>query len=171
MDTDSIHAKMHSVEEIKNLLRFYSQKLPIKESYAFLMGLCGCESSFGADDIPRYEPAYGPGGLYFQRSKDLQSVYSNWGALVSCSYGPLQILYINAKQLGYLGHPLDLSAGTISIPYGVQLLNQNYNSGAKTPEDLYATYNGGMGALKKTNNYPQNYVTKAMIIYNKFIGQ
>jgi hypothetical protein len=170
MDTSSLRRTINSRSDIENICRFHSQelKVPLNEDpFAFLFALCGQESSFGANNIPRYEAAYAPNGIYHAKNKMLKEAYSEYGAPASCSYGPTQIMYIVARELGYPAekHPLDLSDGKISIPYTVQLLNKNFYQGANNIDLMAACYNGGLGALKKQNDQVKDYIQKFRLIY------
>src|SRR5882724_2710934 len=92
---------VNSKEDIYNLCEHYGPdiKAPfIDDKVSFLFALSGKETGFGLRNRPRYEPAYGPNGLYYQRSKFLQMLYIKYGALVSCSYGPWQILACTAYE-------------------------------------------------------------------------
>ena len=48
-------------------------------SEKLLIALATVESSFGQNNVPRYEPAYGPGGRYFA-ADHVKRAYKNWGA-------------------------------------------------------------------------------------------
>jgi hypothetical protein len=75
-----------------------------------LWAMAGRESSFGANMKPRFEPAYYMGGLYWRAQtpggKEVRDGVAMYGRDFACSYGPLQIMAINAK-----GHsPLELGS-------------------------------------------------------------
>lgn len=159
--------------EIISLIKQYAPSLAIpfgEDAKSFLYALCGVESSFGENSVLRYEYAYGPGGIYYSRSKELKFQYSKYGALASCSYGPWQILFINTLQLGYQGHPLSLWDGAISLPFVIKYLNQAKGNGANSIELLAASYNGGLGAIKNQNDQVKSYVAKILKIYNNSKG-
>jgi hypothetical protein len=62
-----------------------------------LWAIAGRESSFGKNLGPRFEPAYYIGGKLWMRSLELQAGVSKYGRAFACSYGPLQIMAVNAK--------------------------------------------------------------------------
>jgi hypothetical protein len=87
-----------------------------------LWAMAGRESSFGANMKPRHEPAYDVGGSLWKRSPELRQGIALYGRDFACSYGPLQIMAINAK--GYsvedLGNPVKaLSASAARLRLGV----------------------------------------------------
>ena len=60
-----------------------------------LWAMSGRESDFGANMKPRHEPAYDVGGPY---SKTIAAIagLNKWHSAFACSYGPLQIMAVNA---------------------------------------------------------------------------
>jgi hypothetical protein len=60
-----------------------------------LWALSGRESDFGANMKPRHEPAFDVGGPY---SKTIAAIagLNEWHSAFACSYGPLQIMAVNA---------------------------------------------------------------------------
>ena len=63
-----------------------------------LWALAGNESSFGADTIPRHEPAFDKGGYYADKPP-MPDLLLRYGSPAACSYGPWQILYANCWML------------------------------------------------------------------------
>lgn len=170
LTTDQLRSNLHSKEELKSLSKFYSQELmlPITENaWAFLWSICGVESNFGERNIQRLELNYYPGGIYYQRSKELQFEYNKWGLQASCSYGPWQMMYMTAKEMGYNRPPGDLWSAHIQLPYVVQYFNKAKGFGASTLNHFAACYNGGFGALKKESENVQKYITKFRKIYDQ----
>lgn len=66
------------------------------EPVRFLWALSGNESSFGRNLTPRFEPAYFKGGSYYQNSPEVQALVEKYGHAAACSYGPWQLLLVNA---------------------------------------------------------------------------
>jgi hypothetical protein len=62
-----------------------------------LWAICGNESSFGASCTPRHEPAYDVGGRYAQ-SPDQAALLARFGSAGACSYGPMQVMLVNAPS-------------------------------------------------------------------------
>lgn len=174
LEISQLKNSLHTRAELKALSDFHSKGLNIDEpddAKSFLFALCGVESSFGSNNVPRYEPAYGPNGLYYRRSKQLQAEYAKYGALASCSYGPWQMMYVVALELGYDRHPLDLWNANVQLPFVVKYLNRAKGHGAKSLWDLAASYNGGLGAIKKRSEMVQKYVAKVERIYDNLKSQ
>jgi hypothetical protein len=63
-----------------------------------LWAISGCESKFGKNCKPRFESAYYLDGLYYGKSEKLQQLVAVYGRDAACSYGPWQILAVNAKH-------------------------------------------------------------------------
>ncbi len=169
--TDSLHNECDSRTEIESLCRFHKAdlELPNTDTWSFLMAISGCETSFCANNVPRFEYGYSKSSLAYKRSKLLQDGYLKWGDRCAMSYGPWQILWVNAAQFGYplIQSPDNLSKGMISLPFVIQLLNSFYKFGAKTKEDFAAAYNAGPGCLKNKDDYPVKYVQKFTNFYNQ----
>ena len=153
---------------------YYSEFLDFKfdvDKCRFLYALSGVESSFGQVNQPRYEPAYGPTGMYFIKSQNLREQFSLHGKAAASSWGPWQILYIVAQEYGFKGLPVDLSSPAISAPYVVHHLNSFVKRGADTLVKVLDCYNTGNSRDK---NVPHKYIEKFWKAYNeteKFIEQ
>lgn len=159
--------------EIENLCRFHASELILPsdiDPWAFLVAISGCETSFGSNNVPRFEFGYSKSSLAYKRSQLLQEGYAHWGDLCANSYGPHQILWIVARELGYplAMNPNQLTRGVVSIPYVVEHLNgfKKYNASKK--EDFAACYNAGPGILKNKDPdaYPKRYVQKFLGFYS-----
>lgn len=139
----------------------------ISNKPAFLYALASKETGVGINNRPRYEPAYGPGGLYYQRSKLLQDLYKKYGALASCSWSPWQILAITAiENQKFPFHPAMLHNGAVAVPYVVGYLNYLMKMGADTLEKLFGAYNAGPGCLKNEKNLPKKYIKESLEFYD-----
>lgn len=167
--TVDLKKKAHTPDELTSIIYENYSKIdaPGIDARKLLITIAKMESSFGADCRPRFEPAYYPGGLYFKKSKELQFAFEHWGALVSFSYGPFQIMWVVAHELGFPNHqpPLDLWSGHFSAPFVVKYINRSISKGATKVEQILATYNGGLGALKNPNDAVKRYVLKGLSIY------
>ena len=122
----------------------------------FLLALSGIESSFGRNNVKRFEPAYAPGGRYF-KAEHLQKAHEKFGDDASCSWGPWQILYIVCQEYGYEGEPKDLEDGEVSGPYVIKHLNRFAWYGADTVEKVLDAYNSGN---HRDKNVPEAYIEK-----------
>lgn len=129
---------------------------PVKVLWAF----AGTESSFGRNCTPQHESAYDWGGMYFDADhvRDIQKVYGDWGA---CSYGPFQILYVAAWELGFRGSPLRLAFPEENIRWAIEYLNRRVidhpTLPATTLSELPDAYNSGNHVDK---NVPKDYIRK-----------
>ncbi|HTV07801.1 MAG TPA: hypothetical protein VMD97_01995 [Candidatus Aquilonibacter sp.] len=65
------------------------------EGWQLLWAITGNESSFGADCTPRHEPAYDVGGEY-SRDPSQAHLLALYGPAAACSYGPMQVMLVNA---------------------------------------------------------------------------
>jgi len=61
------------------------------EGPRLLWAIAGNESSFGANSNPRHEAAYCTGGKMHS-----ETLSAAWGCLAHMSYGPWQIMFVNA---------------------------------------------------------------------------
>lgn len=166
---EDLRSDLHTTSELKNLAKFHSIELKVpfgENAWAFLWAICGNESDYGIENYPRNEPAYSPGGVYFQKSKHLQTLYKKYGAPTCCSYGPWQIMYITAEEMGYDRPPQALHSAFISLPWVIEYLNRAKAQGANTIELMAASYNGGLGAIKRQNEKVQKYVAKLKMNYD-----
>lgn len=162
-----LRSPLHTPEELDALIRTdLVPKLRLPEgihAFCFLKALTGQESSFGKNDKPRFEPAYAPGGLYYQKNKLLKELYLLYGPLISMSYGAFQMMYPTALQYGFSKalSPLELWDASISGFYVVQYLNDKCAKGAKSLEQLADAYNSGSYAdkrLPQVERYIQNFL-------------
>lgn len=167
--TNSLKKRMYEPAEIDKLCLLSAGAIKTElDGFKILRTIVKLESAYGADCRPRFEPAYYPGGMYFRKSKMLNDGYENWGSLVSFSYGPFQIMWVKAAELGYpiSASPLDLWSGYISCPFVVELINDANSRGVKKLEEILAVYNGGMGALKRPTESTKRYITNGLAIYS-----
>lgn len=62
-----------------------------------LWALAGNESSFGRNCTPRHEPAFDVGGAYSVHSP-MPALLKEFGSAAACSYGPWQLMFLNAPR-------------------------------------------------------------------------
>jgi len=174
-NTSSLHCGIHSKAELENIYRYHSGELrlfPGEDPFAFLCAISDIETSFGANNVPRFELGYSRSSLSYKRSKLLQEGHKKYGDLCAMSYGSHQILWIVARELGYPENssPVDLWSSIISLPYVVEKLNSLHAYGPQNVTQLAAMYNAGPGVLKDMNKWPADYVQKFTFYYNKRKG-
>lgn len=153
--------------ELKSLCISEGPKLAFDfvDKAKFLWALSGKESSFGVNFIARSEPAFGLGGIYFKKSKELQDLYKIYGPSIGWSFGPWQILYATARSFGYDSRPLALHDPIESLPYVIKKLNADFKSGANSLEKILAAYNAG-NAWKYQTMWPSKYISTFKSIYS-----
>lgn len=130
---------------------------------ALLAALLFCESSMGQNTEPRVEPAYLPGGVYFDNEL-VQEAYQRYGQAAAASYGPWQILYITALELGFDGTPEELADPATNLEFVIKYLNQRaFKRGAHTLSQIADVYNSG---FHLDRNIPVDYIRKCVRAYN-----
>jgi hypothetical protein len=116
-----------------------------------LWALSGRESSFGKNMTPRHEPAYDVGGRY-ANSSEIQQGLALWGRDFACSYGPLQILAVNAK--GFTPMELGESPETaLAAACAFLRLYVLRHCKAKTLKEICECWNGGHIGATTTPGY------------------
>jgi len=65
--------------------------------YQLLWAISGCGSSFGMNITPRHESAWDTGGTYAAHSP-MPELLKQYGSAAACSYGPWQVLFVNAPS-------------------------------------------------------------------------
>jgi len=154
---------------IEKLIRQHAQDLRVAEGInaeAILWAIYRCEKYTATNQEPRFEPAYAPGGHYYNHSTPVQELYTKWGNWAACSYSNFQILFVTAVELGYPGPPLGLDRDEVALPYVVKLLNVRIfdRPGNETVEQVADAYNSGNF---KDTNVPEAYIRKFVEAYNK----
>lgn len=105
-----------------------------------LWAICGNESTFGADCNPRHEPAYDVGGSY-AKAPTQAALLAKFGSLGACSYGPMQVMLVNAPA-GYV--PNDFADVDKAIAAGAYALGRLLlHNKPTTLAQIGACYNGG----------------------------
>jgi hypothetical protein len=118
----------------------------VGDGKALLGALAENESAFDAGDAPRFEPSYYYGSKKYLADTRLQTAVTTQGALAACSWGPFQIMAINAIRLGYmLSEPLyGLWNVEVSAPYVTKLVVEVLiGQKPPTPADFADAYNSG----------------------------
>lgn len=138
----------------------------------YLLATCGVESSFGKNCGLRTEPAYSPGGLYYKRSPEIQKAFGLYGYAACGSWGPWQIMYPTAAELGFGGLPWELY-GAASLPWVIRLLNVRFLPHVEGPEaeivkQLADAYNSGNS---KDQAVPVPYINKVLGYYGRPLAE
>jgi hypothetical protein len=116
-----------------------------------LLAMAGRESSFGANLKPRHEPAYDFGGHYAKNPEVIAGL-GKYGSAFACSYGPLQVLAVNA--IGFSPGELGAKPETAMLA-AVGFLNR-YAIGhweCRTLKAICETWNGGHPDATTTPGY------------------
>jgi hypothetical protein len=105
-----------------------------------LWAICGNESSFGYNCTPRHEPAFDVGGTYAQAPAQA-ALLEKFGSDGACSYGPMQVMLVNAPS-GFTPASFDdlesaIAAGVFALgnlmrhnrPRSLQQIGSCYNAG------------------------------------------
>ena len=118
------------------------------EGPQLLWAMAGVESSFGADCQPRHEPAYDVGGAY-ARHAPMPVLLSRFGSAAACSYGPLQLLLVNAplqmapENFDNLAYGMQQSITYLNSllrhwrPGSLDEIGECWNAGHITPDPAY----------------------------------
>ena len=147
---------LSQVEELKAVIQEWAPDVAraaesagltwVGDGKALLGAAAENESAFGANASPRFEPSYYYGSPRYQKSPELRAAIARHGALAACSWGPWQIMAMNALRLGYsLDEPLhDLWYASTSAPLVVALAEEILTKQRpKTPEDFGDAWNSG----------------------------
>jgi hypothetical protein len=139
------------IETLKAQIRLWAPKLDLQgtgiddaDPELILAALAYCETKFWDSkwQKPRVEPAYLPGGRYYAASLGLRKAYAQYGPDAAASWGPWQLMFPTAVELGYTGNPSDLVEQ--SAEFVVAYLNRRvlYLTGLNL-EDIPDGYNSG----------------------------
>lgn len=110
------------------------------------------EASGKARIQSRYEP-----GFYRryikgnQKYSHLETRYG--GRAVASSYGPWQIMYLTAYEMGYRGKPEELSRAEISLPYVLKYLEFLRKKLKGNERSIISAYNAGPGGVGTNPRY------------------
>jgi len=128
---------------ILELCRKYGPALHTPEDIngaALMAAVAQNESSLGYNCAPRFEPAYYFGGLYCKG--DQLELCEKYGRAAACSYGPWQVMAINARPISIGQLISDPEAGAQAF---VQFFNNYVIAGkrAGTISEIAQVYNSG----------------------------
>lgn len=132
-------------ETIAALCRKYGPQLNLPaglDGARLLWAISGNESSFGEDCTPRHENAYDKGGFFYIHSAEDAALVDRYGPLAASSFGPWQVMLINAPGCS----PLDLEDDPEKCAQAVVIFINHFIIGfrkAKTLEQIAQTYNSG----------------------------
>lgn len=130
-----------------------------------LWALAGIESDYGClAEYARHEPAYMPGGRYYQRAFDQRVAWQRWGVLAACSFGPFQILHPTARELGFDLAPWELANSFTCAEWARRLIVRRFIEahGVKTLTAIFDSYNSGNA---RDANVPADYIAKGLKAY------
>lgn len=111
---------------------------------AFLAALAMQESGGGRNWQPNFESAFWEGGAYW--NKTLAGYRDRWrekadpemrewcGKAIACSWGPWQVLYVTAAELGFQGPPWALVDPDLCLEWAITLINKRLAK--RLPEGL-----------------------------------
>lgn len=128
---------------------------------AWLLGaLAEVESTFGTNNVPRYEKAYDEGGIYYRRSPEVRARHVRWGDWAHCSYSSFQVMFHTACELGFRGTPLDLWKDEVAIFWVIEFIRKRaIEKGAKTLSEIFDAYNSG---THRDRIVPEEYIAKGL---------
>lgn len=155
---------------IARLIKEHAPNLETPEgldSEAVLWAVYGCEHYTKKYNMPRFEPAYAPGGIYYRNNDLVREKYDRWGRTAACSYSNFQILYVTACELGYDGPPIPLDRDSVALPFVTKYINVRiFKRGATEVEQVGDAYNSGthLDRLK-----PEKYMARFRRFYDKAI--
>ena len=88
-----------------------------------------------------------------KKQKDWKEKINKFGTkAVFSSYGPWQMSYVKATEMGYKGKPQDLANPQVSLPYVAKYLDYLDKIFNGDVRKVASAYNGGVGAIKKDKN-------------------
>lgn len=148
LDSDIIEAIDRWAQRVRLPMGADFHAWPLLAAFAF------SESSWGLDRWKaKPEKAYLPGGALHRRH--VVSLYEMYGDLACRSWGWAQTMYPTAYELGFTGHPWELTHADTGAHYLVEYLNRRALSEwpkaprpelvapARTVEEVGDAYNSG----------------------------
>ena len=145
-----------------------------------LAALAVVESGGGKNLQPNFEPAFWIGGKFWNPT--LAEYCARWesrsdlemrpwcGKAIACSWGPWQILYVTAAELGYQGPPWALTDPDVCLSWAVRLINRriapkilSYLSDIEVVSMVGDGYNSGSATDKFI---PVDYCKKLLAAYS-----
>jgi hypothetical protein len=156
-----------------------TELVPGVDSSRLLRALCLVETDGGRNNCANHEPAYMPAGERFTIEGRIvtgtgkyfnelaRSRWQKFGLPTSASWGPWQILYHTAANLGFTGLPWDLYAFGTSEPYVKAQLLKIAANGAASIGDFADAWNSG--TFRDDNRVP-DYRAKVEKAYERLGG-
>lgn len=129
-----------------------------------LWALAGNESSYGRNCAPRHEQAYCTGE--YSHVQDVVVLTRQYGHAAHCSFGPWQLLLVNAAGAS----PDDLRTARGAAMATAGFLNRRilHGEGAKTIEEIADAYNSGTW---RDRYVPEQYVADCVRRYRAGFGR
>ena len=153
-------------DDLRAVIRQEASRLHTPEGMdpaQLLAALADVESSFGLNSVPNHEPAYDEGGQYYVKAQHVRDLHKRWGSWAACSYGPWQIPYVLAREMGFPGVPGDLWTAMGSVEWVIRALNARaLDKGVATVEDVGDAWNSG--SHRDANRVP-DYRRKITVAY------
>lgn len=110
------------------------------------------EASGRAKIRSRYEPGFYR--RYVRGNKKYAALEARYGArAVSSSYGPWQIMYLTAYEMGYRGEPEALSDARVSLPYVIKYIDFLRKKLKGDERAVISAYNAGPGGVGTNPGY------------------
>lgn len=138
-----------------------------------LLALAGNESNFGRQCGLRTEFGYSPRGKYYNAFQ--KAAFSAYGKAACGSWGPWQILYPTAYELGFRGQPWELFGAAACLTWAVALINRRILPGIprglseqKFLAKFADAYNTGSW---KKGQPPANYIAELWGHYQKPLAE
>lgn len=128
-----------------------------------LLAIADVESSGGTNNVPKHEPAYDYGGLYWKKATHVKLAVKKYGAFAACSYSSWQIMFILAQEMGYDDDPAGLRSDKVALPWVCAALNKRiFARGAQNLRDIADGWNSGSFT---DAHVPHEYVEKLRLAY------
>lgn len=131
---------------LKELIEFYGvildSYLPTNVSGVQLLGAIAFnESSFGKNNVPKYEPSWDKGGKYYD--EELGKLYSKRAATSRSSFQIMYPIAVREYGLSRFVIPEQLETDHVAIFYVFKYILKKVEKGADTVEKILDAYNSG----------------------------
>jgi len=131
--------KLHLSEICRTHGLVLEKSAPWLDGEILLKSIATVESSYGLNNIPKYEKAYDRGGIYYNTTLGMK-----YGAWAACSYSSWQIMFPTATELGFTGTPIDLCNDAIAIYWVIEYIKKRaLDKGATKIQEIYDAFNSG----------------------------
>jgi len=125
---------------------------PMPEEAALLWALNQQEASGRQFVRARHEPRFYE--KYLKANQQYEKAGDDFGVhAISSSYGPWQIMYSTAVQMGYEGPPQGLSHAFVSLPYVLKYLRRLHKEFNGDIKKIVSAYNAGPGGVGTNPRY------------------